>query len=47
MLNILNLSVFLLNLLFKGFNIFDDCEIMIFSHVDHMIDIFDLLVHVN
>jgi hypothetical protein len=39
--------VFLLDLFFGHLNIFDDGEIVIFSHVDHVSDIFDFFVHVD
>ena len=42
-----NVVVFLLDFFFGHFNIFDDGEIVIFSHVDHVSDIFDFFVHVN
>lgn len=37
----------LLHLLFCHLNVLDDGVVVVFSHVDHMVDVLDLFVHVN
>ena len=39
--------LFLVNLLFCILDIFHNCKVMIFCHVNHVVDIFDFLVHID
>ena len=46
-LNCLNLSIFFLNLFLEGFDVFHDGKVVVLSHVDHVVDVFDFLIHVD
>ena len=46
-LNLLDLILFFINLFFCIFNIFDNSKVMIFCHMNHMVDILNFLIHIN
>lgn len=39
--------VFLSDILFGHFNVFDNGKIVVFCHVNHVVDVLDLFVHVD
>lgn len=46
-LDFFNLSLFFSDLFFSVFDIFDNSKVMIFCHMDHVIDILNFFIHVD